>query len=279
MSEPSVPRNELWRGRLNGILARVRRALPFGSGVSAALLAFLLYNLFFVKPDQLTMEDVNVTVASAMASATPPAAFSAGVYQIIRPSLVLIQVEETHQDTDADHGLGSGVVIDSFGNILTSLHVVNGASTILVTFADGTQSEAEIVVSQPENDIAVIQAYDTPLSLIPAVLGNPGSLRVGDEAYVVGNPFGLNGSMSAGVISGFNRTFQHTESNVELTGLIQVDAAINPGNSGGPLLDRNGYVVGIVTGIINPTEDTFFVGIGFAVPIMTAISGMGSPPY
>ena len=279
MGEPSVPQTEIWRERTRGMLARLRRVLPFGSGVLAALTAFLLYNLFIVKPDQLTAQDVSNTVASAMASATPPPAFSAAVYQIIQPSLVLIQVEELHPDAETGHGLGSGFVVDNFGNILTSLHVVNGASSIKVTFADGTQSDAEIVLSQPENDIAVLQPYDTPLSLVPAVLGNPGSMRVGDEAYVVGNPFGLYGSMSAGVISGFDRTFHLTESNLDLKGLIQVDAAINPGNSGGPLLDRNGYVVGVVTGIINPTEGSFFVGIGFAVPIMTAVGGMGSPPY
>ena len=125
-----------------------------------------------------------------------------------------------------------------------------------------------------------MQAYDTPLSLVPAVLGNPNSMRVGDEAFVVGNPFGLYGSMSAGVISGFDRVFQLPDSDIKIHGMIQVDAAINPGNSGGPLLNRDGYVVGIVTGIINPTEDSFFVGIGFAVPIITALSGMGgSPPY
>jgi S1-C subfamily serine protease len=149
----------------------------------------------------------------------------------------------------------------------------------MVTFADGTESEAIIVLEQPEIDIAVIQAYDTPLTLVPAVLGNPNSMRVGDEAFVVGNPFGLYGSMSAGIISGFDRAFKLTDSDIEIHGMIQVDAAINPGNSGGPLLNRSGHVVGIVTGIINPTEDNFFVGIGFAVPIMTAVGGMGSPPY
>jgi S1-C subfamily serine protease len=214
-----------------------------------------------------------------MASATPPPAFSANVYQIIRPSLVLIQVEEKHKNAKSDFGLGSGVVVDTFGNILTSLHVVKGASKIMVTFADGTESEAYIVIPQPEIDIAVIQAYDTPLSLVPAVLGNPNAMRVGDEAFVVGNPFGLYSSMSSGVISGFERIFQLPDSDIEIHGMIQVDAAVNPGNSGGPLLNRDGYVVGIVTGIINPTEDNFFVGIGFAVPILTAVGGMGSPPY
>ncbi len=279
MSEPSVSKSELWRGRLRGGLARLRRGLPFGSGVFAALLAFFFYNLLFVKPDQLTVSDVNDSIASAMASATPPSAYSAQVYQIIQPSLVLIQVEEKHQDAESDFGLGSGVVVDSFGNILTSLHVVEKSSTIMVTFADGTRSEAVIVLEQPEIDIAVIQAYDTPLILVPAVLGNPNSMRVGDEAFVVGNPFGLYGSMSAGVISGFDRVFQLPDSDVEIHGMIQVDAAVNPGNSGGPLLNRDGYVIGIVTGIVNPTEDNFFVGIGFAVPIMTAVGGMGSPPY
>jgi S1-C subfamily serine protease len=279
MNEPSDSQSKLWRERLRGILTRLRRGLPFGSGVLAALLAIFLYNLFFIKPNQLTVNDVNDSIASAMASATPPAAYSAQVYQVIQPSLVLIQVEEKHKDAKSDFGLGSGVVVDSFGNILTSLHVVKGASTIKVTFADGTESEATIVNEQPENDIAVIQAYDTPLFVTPAVLGNPNSMRVGDEAFVVGNPFGLYSSMSAGVISGFDRVFQLPDSDIAIHGMIQVDAAINPGNSGGPLLNRDGYVIGIVTGIVNPTEDSFFVGIGFAVPIMTAVGGMGSPPY
>jgi S1-C subfamily serine protease len=253
--------------------------LPFGSGVLAALLAFLFFNLLFVRPNQLTVNDVNDSVANAMASATPPPAFSANVYEVIRPSLVMIRIEETHKNAKSDFGLGSGVVVDAFGNILTSLHVVDGATSIKVTFADGTESEAQIVVRQPEIDIAVIQAYDTPLSLVPAVLGNPNAMRVGDEAFVVGNPFGLYSSMSAGVISGFDRVFTLTESQIQIHGMIQVDAAVNPGNSGGPLLNRDGYVIGIVTGIINPTEENFFVGIGFAVPILTAVGGMGSPPY
>jgi len=280
MNEPSVSQSELWRGRLRGILTRLRRGVPFGSGVLAAFLAFLLYNLLFIQPNQLTVTDVNDFIASAMASATPEPAYSSLVYQAIQPSLVLIQVEEKHKDTKSDFGLGSGVVVDAFGNILTSLHVVDGASTITITFADGTESEAIIVSTQPEIDIAVIQALDTPLFVVPAVLGNPNAMRVGDEAFVVGNPFGLYSSMSAGVISGFDRVFELPDSDIEIHGMIQVDAAVNPGNSGGPLLNRDGYVVGIVTGIINPTEDSFFVGIGFAVPIMTAVGGMGgSPPY
>ena len=105
-------------------------------------------------------------------------------------------------------------------------------------------------------------------------------MRVGDEVYVVGNPFGLYGSMSAGVISGFDRHFQVPNGGPLLNGLIQFDAAANPGNSGGPLLNRDGFVIGVVTGIANPTEDSFFIGIGFAMPITMAVSGGGGlPPY
>ncbi len=279
MNESSGSKMEVFRGRIKILLTRLRRGLPFASGAFAALLVLFFYNLLIVKPNQLTVEDVNASVAIAMASATPAPANSALVYQVIQPSLVLIQVEEKHQDAESDFGLGSGVVVDSFGNILTSLHVVDGATTIKVTFADGTESEAEIVNSMPERDIAVLQAYDTPLFVVPAVLGNPNSMRVGDEAYVVGNPFGLYGSMSSGVISGFDRVFRVPSSNLEIPGMIQFDAAANPGNSGGPLLNRSGHVIGIVTGLVNPTDDTFFVGIGFAVPINVAVGGMGSPPY
>jgi len=104
-------------------------------------------------------------------------------------------------------------------------------------------------------------------------------MRVGDEAFVVGNPFGLYSSMSAGVISGFGRSFQPVESQYKLQDLIQIDAAVNPGNSGGPLLNRYGEVIGIVTGLVNPTAQNFFVGVGFAVPITTAGGAAGAPQY
>jgi S1-C subfamily serine protease len=104
-------------------------------------------------------------------------------------------------------------------------------------------------------------------------------VRVGDEAYVVGNPLGLYGSMSVGVVSGLDRTFQPPDSAQALTGLIQIDAAVNPGNSGGPLLNRNGQVIGIVAGLVNPTEQEVFIGLGFAVPINVAGGAAGLPPY
>jgi S1-C subfamily serine protease len=279
MREPSPSRSELWQARLQRIRAAVKRALPFTSGIFAALVGVLLYNVLTPHLHQLTTREVNDAIARVMASATPPPAFSAQVYRAIQPSLVLIQTHTSSAGEEDQNLLGSGVVVDDQGDILTSLHVVADAAEIQVTFADGTQSRAQVVASLPENDIAVLQADTPPALIVPAVLGNPNALQVGDEAYVVGNPFGLYSSMSAGVISGFNRSFQASEDAPRLEGLIQIDAAVNPGNSGGPLLNREGQVVAIVTGIVNPTEQDVFIGIGFAVPIDIAASAAGSPPY
>lgn len=279
MSEPFTFPMELWRERLRRLRTRTRAALPFVAGILAALAALLLYSILFPPPAPLTTREVNDSIAQAMASATPPPAYSAQVYQVIRPSLVLIQTEVPEKNGKVDNGIGSGVVINDKGNILTSLHVVANASDIQLMFADGTESKAQVVAKQPENDIAVLQATQPPVQLVPAVLGNPHAMRVGDEAYAVGHPLGLYGSMSAGVISGFDRSFTPPNSKQKLHDLIQIDAAVNPGNSGGPLLNRYGQVVGIVTALVNPTEQDVFIGIGFAVPINIAGAAAGLPPY
>jgi S1-C subfamily serine protease len=265
-----------WKHRLRKIL---RWAAPFVSGVAAVLVALWLYNILFPPPEAMTTRDVDEAVAQALASATPPPAYSALVYQVIQPSLVLIQTSGNGADGEEEEGLGSGVVVTERGDILTSLHVVENADEILLTFADGTQSSAQVTLRQPENDIAVLQPDELPALLIPATLGNPAAMSVGDEAFAVGNPFGLYSSMSAGVISGFERSFHPPDNDQALHGLIQIDAAVNPGNSGGPLLNRYGQVVGIVVGIANPTEQDVFIGIGFAVPINVAGAGAGLPPY
>jgi S1-C subfamily serine protease len=279
MNEPSLSVTDKLRNQLGRLRERVRKVLPFVWGMVAAFLALIIYNFAFPETRPLTQKEVSTAISSAMASATPRAPFSVQVYQIIQPSLLLIESDRPGENDQTSTSLGSGVIIDRFGDILTSLHVVADAKTIRVTFIDGTQSRARVVSSQPEKDIAVLQAETMPQLFVPAVLGNANALKVGDDAYVVGNPFGLYSSMSAGVVSGFDRSFQPPNTKQVIKGLIQVDAAINPGNSGGPLLNRNGEVVGIVTGIVNPTEESFFVGIGFAVPIDVAAGGAGLPPY
>jgi S1-C subfamily serine protease len=278
MNQPSTSRLDWWKSRLGHLRMWVKAVAPFAAGVLAALAALFLYNTIVPAPKPLSVKDVKNTIAQVMASATPPPAFSEQVYRVIQPSLVLIQTKAEHEHANTDFGLGSGVVIDNQGDILTSLHVVQDTTAIKVIFADGSESDAKMVASQPEHDIAVLQALTPPKQLFPAVLGNPNSMRVGDEAYVVGNPFGLYSSMSAGVISGFDRVFKLPESGIEMNGMIQIDAAVNPGNSGGPLVNRSGNVIGIITGLTNPTDQNFFIGIGFAVPINVAVGAIGQPP-
>ncbi len=278
MNEPSVSKSGS-QSRAGRTREKLRGMFPFVLGILATLLALILYDFLFPVTKPLTQREVNNAIADALASATPRPAFSVGVYRAIQPSLVLVQAERENAEGEKGRGLGTGVIVDDTGSILTSLHVVRGAAKILLTFADGTRSDGIVEIEQPENDIAVLRAVTMPQQYAPATLGNPGSMRVGDDVYVVGNPFGLYGSMSAGVISGFDRTFRPPDGGETIGGLIQFDAAANPGNSGGPLLNRNGHVIGIVMGIVNPTDDSFFVGIGFAVPIGTAAGGLGSPPY
>ena len=278
MDKPSVSRSELWRQRLKKLRTGMRGVILFVLGVAAALVGLVIYNLMTPSPHQLTSNDVSTAVNSVLASATPPAPFSEAVYEIIQPSLVLIQAKIPGTDGKTDDSLGSGTIVDANGDILTSLHVVANATDIQVTFADGTTSSASVATQQPQNDIAVLKADKLPAQVIPAVLGNPNAMHVGDEAYVVGNPYGLYSSMSAGIISGFNRSFQPVNTKLNLKGLIQVDTAVNPGNSGGPLLNRYGEVIGIVEGLVNPTNQDFFVGIGFAIPINVAGGAAGLPP-
>jgi S1-C subfamily serine protease len=279
MDNLSASRKQIWQSRFKRGMLTIRRLLPFALGVLATFLALVLYNLLAPRTHPLSPRDVSQAINQALASATPPPAYSETVYRIIQPSLVLIEASAPNPNGQDNSSLGTGVIIDANADILTSLHVVTNTTTITVSFADGSQSGAKLISSDPSIDIAVLQPDQPPSVIVPAVLGNPNGMRVGDEAYAVGNPFGLYSSMSSGVISGFDRSFQPEGSNTVLRGMIQFDAAVNPGNSGGPLLNRAGQVIGIVTGIANPTDQNFFIGIGFAVPINVAGGAAGAPSY
>lgn len=182
--------------------------------------------------------------------------------------------EDFHEKFTA---VGTGVIIDDNGTILTNLHVAGAAKKLRVTFSDGTESEARIVGARPENDLAIILPEVIPDDMQPATLGSTANLHPGDEVEAIGFPFGIGPSASAGVVSGLGRAFEQGDES-RLSNLIQFDAAANPGNSGGPLIDANGDVVGIVTAILNPSGLRTFAGIGFAVPIESAASAVGESP-
>ncbi|HEY5668720.1 MAG TPA: trypsin-like peptidase domain-containing protein [Anaerolineales bacterium] len=277
LSEPSVRQNQSRLKIFQAVWQRVKKGALFFMGVLASLLALVLFNALSPKLDQLTPNEVRAIADQAMASATPAPAISAQVYQIILPSLAIIQTENVNQAGEEGYAVGSGVIINYDGVVLTALHVVEDARRIEVIFSDGTRTQASIAVAEPENDIAVLLPELPPTAFLPATISSLGGAHIGDEVFAVGNPLGLTGSLSAGVISGFNRSFTPEDGDLSLEGLIQFDAAVNPGNSGGPLLNRYGQVIGIVTGLVNPTDEDFFIGIGFAVPIEVAARAAGGP--
>ena len=279
--EPGSPpgRGQGTRVRARRARTAARRATPFFGGVLATFIAIAGYGALRPAPAPLTTRDVNLAIASALASQMPGPPRSELVDRAIGPSLVLIETDGAKAAGDAAKRLGSGVVVNAAGSVLTALHVVADTTAIHLTFADGSTSTATIASSDPATDIAVLTPDTPPAAIVPATLGNPGAMRIGSEAYIVGNPFGLYGSMSSGVVSGLDRSFKEPAGARVFTGLIQVDAAVNPGNSGGPLLDRDGRVVGIVTALVNPTKEDVFIGIGLAVPIDVAGGAAGLPAY
>jgi len=186
------------------------------------------------------------------------------IYQRVRPSVVVVR---------ANDELGTGVVVADDGTIVTANHVVAGATKITVRFLDGTTTEAAVASASRKLDIAVLRPASLPEVVVPASLG--GGAGVGAPVVAIGNPLGLTDSVSVGVVSGLNRTAETAEGTY--SGLIQFDASVNPGSSGGPLLDAGGVVVGIVVSIANPDHKDAFAGIGFAVPIGSALGGTGGP--
>ncbi|MEV4274882.1 S1C family serine protease [Actinoplanes xinjiangensis] len=217
--------------------------------------------------------------ASPSASAAPLTV--AEIYQALTPSVVLIRTTGHDSQNRLEAGTGTGVIANADGTILTALHVVDGAESIELTYADGTRAAARPASEDPARDIATLTPDKLPETLVPAVLG--GGSGIGDDVVAIGNPLGLTFSTSSGVVSGLDRVLNRDEGESDIEGLIQFDAAVNPGNSGGPLINDRGQVVGIVIALANPSGAGTFIGIGFAVPIGAALGGTGegdgqSPP-
>jgi len=232
-----------------GLLIAVA-ALTVASGAGSGAIAAALIDHATTTASAGTV--LKTTATSTGSTASPTATT---VYAQDSPGVVMITVNVAN-----GQAIGSGIVLDSKGDILTNAHVIAGARSIQVAFSDGTTATGMLVGSNTAADLAVIRVSVAPSTLHPLTLGSSASVRVGDSVYAIGSPFGLSGSLSEGIVSNLGQTGAGN-----LTGLIQTDAAINPGNSGGPLVNAQGQVIGINNSIESPVDGN--VGVGFAIPI------------
>lgn len=182
--------------------------------------------------------------------------------------VVRIDVDKINSSRETG-SLGSGFVFDDLGHIITNAHVVESARSVTITFLDGSQYNAQIIGLDKFTDIAVIKVEEKPRYLHPLQMGDSSTLKVGEQVAAIGNPFGLSGSMTSGIVSQIGRLLPSQDTGFSIPNVIQTDAAINPGNSGGPLLNMAGKVMGINTAIQSGTGQS--AGIGFAVPSNTIL--------
>ena len=201
------------------------------------------------------------------------------IYRASAPGVVHIETTSRVQEpsdffgnpfggTQTQRALGSGFVIDKAGHVVTNYHVVQGATTIQVSFSNNERFKARIVGSDPSTDIAVLQVHVKSRALKSLPLGNSDSVRVGDQVIAIGNPFGLDRSVTAGIVSAVQRRIE-SPNQLSISHVIQTDAALNHGNSGGPLLNAQGQVIGVNAQIETGGQSQGNVGIGFAIPINT----------
>ena len=282
-AEPAAPTR---RARTLAFAARHERRL-WAATVLLLLIGFFAWQSQLARaPKALTIEQIDSAMRQSLTDEPLPSPATAA-YEAIIPSVVRVVGLMSDGDDGSDkedgkpmeRGVGSGVVIIDNGTILTNLHVINGAKHVKVTFSDGLESDAVVLSTQPENDLAVLRAKRIPDDLPAATLRSTADLAPGDQVIAVGFPFGIGPSVSAGIVSGLKREFRSPEGQQMISNLIQFDAAANPGNSGGPLVTMDGEVVGIVTAILNPSHQRVFIGIGFAVPIENAAAAAGMPPF
>jgi putative serine protease PepD len=261
-STPAPPTPPKRRGRRALAAGVIAIALVGGAG-SGALTSTL------ISRSASTGSNTATTTPVSSSAATDASSNASAVYQAVLPSVVTITSSVSGRFGQQGQATGSGVVLDSKGNILTNYHVIQGASQITVTLSDGKTATGTVVGTNPNYDLAVIRISVNASRLHPATLGDSGSIQIGDRVYAIGSPYGLSGTLTEGIISAVNRNQSSATSagNIgsSLNNLIQTDTPINPGNSGGPLVNAEGQVVGINQSIESPVDGN--TGVGFAIPI------------
>jgi putative serine protease PepD len=239
-------------------------ALALGAGVLGGAAGAGVVTVLDDQPAAQSSSQVQNSLDGSSGESDQPASSFSSVEEVaaeVLPSVVSIAVQ-----SQAGSGTGTGVVISSDGQILTNNHVVESGGQLTVTFHDGTTAEAEVVGTDPVTDLAVIQVPDVS-GLTAAELGSSGDLAVGQQVVAIGSPFGLEGTVTSGIVSAVGRPVTPgSQDSLAVIDAIQTDAPINPGNSGGPLVNMAGHVVGINSAIFSPTGSGS-VGLGFAIPI------------
>ena len=256
-------------GGLAGYYAAGRRALPTPQTIVERV------EVAAATPQGATQGNAPLVVAS---EALTEEALLETLYERVNPSVVYISVAVparaqgfpfSQGQSPYQYGSGSGFVYDRQGHIVTNNHVVEGAERIEVTFSDDTTLPATVVGRDPDSDLAVIKVDPEGLDLVAVELGDSDALRVGQKVLAIGNPFGYQGTLTTGVISGLSRSLPASAAaeggSYTIPDVIQTDAAINPGNSGGPLLDYQGRVIGVNAAIESSTNSS--AGVGFAIPV------------
>ena len=247
--------------------------MPIVSGLIGAFVIVLFFTFIVIPNQEVSTPDLIISNGDDATKLGDESILS------VEKSLSLVELFEKSEEgvvrIDVDkinsfregNSVGSGFVFDLFGNIITNTHVIDNADNITVTFLDGSQYNASIVGMDKFTDIAVINVEEKPDYLHPLEIGDSSTLKVGEPVAAIGNPFGLSGSMTSGIVSQIGRLLPSHDTGFSIPNVIQTDAAINPGNSGGPLLNMNGKVMGINTAIQSGTGQS--AGIGFAVPSNT----------
>ena len=243
----------------------------FVGGAIGAVIVVVIFAILFVSPPESMKPEIVVSnghLPSTVGEITPLYSKSLSLIEIFEKDesgVVKVNVQRSETD-NVTNGVGSGFVFDKKGHIITNAHVINDAKKIIITFLDGRSYNAEIIGIDEFTDIAVIKVNADLTLLHPLALGDSSNLKVGETIAAIGNPFGLSGSMTSGIVSQLGRLLP-SGAGYSIPDIIQTDAAINPGNSGGPLLNMRGEVVGINTAIQSTTGE--FTGVGFAIPSQT----------